>query len=36
MADLPLGLPTPPIYNDDVILGAQGQVAQAVAVLART
>jgi len=36
MADLPLGLPTPPIYNDEVLVGAQGQVAQAVALLART
>lgn len=33
MADLPLGLPTPPIYNDEVLLGTQGQVAQAVAEL---
>jgi Dolichyl-phosphate-mannose-protein mannosyltransferase len=31
MADLPLSLPTPPIYNDEVLLGSQGQVAQAVA-----
>jgi Dolichyl-phosphate-mannose-protein mannosyltransferase len=33
MADLPLSLPTPPIYNDEVLLGAQGQVVQAVAAL---
>jgi hypothetical protein len=33
MADLPLGLPTPPIDSDEVLLGSQGQVAQAVAVL---
>jgi hypothetical protein len=31
MADLPLSLPTPPIYNDEVLLGNQGQVAKAVA-----
>ncbi len=31
MADLPLSLPTPPIYNDEVLLGNQGQVAAAVA-----
>ncbi len=31
MADLPLSLPTPPIYNDEVLLGTQGQVATAVA-----
>ncbi len=30
MADLDLALPTPPIYNDEVLLGNQGQVAQAV------
>jgi hypothetical protein len=29
-ADLDLILPTPPIYNDEVLLGNQGQVAQAV------
>jgi len=33
MADLSLGLPTPPIDNDEVLLGSQGQLAQAVAVL---
>ncbi len=33
MADLKLGLPTPPIYNDEVLLGSQGQVADAVAAL---
>ncbi|MHB8719298.1 MAG: glycosyltransferase family 39 protein [Candidatus Dormibacteria bacterium] len=31
MANLQLGLPTPPIYNDEVLLGTQGQVASAVA-----
>jgi Dolichyl-phosphate-mannose-protein mannosyltransferase len=31
LADLPVALPTPPIYNDEVLLGTQGQVAQAVA-----
>ena len=30
LADLPLGLPTPPIYNDEVLLGTNGQVATAV------
>ncbi|HWF57414.1 MAG TPA: glycosyltransferase family 39 protein [Candidatus Dormibacteraeota bacterium] len=30
MADLDVALPTPPIYNDEVLLGNQGQVAQAV------
>lgn len=33
MADLSLGLPTPPIDNDEVLPGSQGQIAQAVAVL---
>jgi hypothetical protein len=31
MADLPLSLPTAPIYNDEVLLGNHGQVATAVA-----
>ena len=30
LADVPLLLPTPPIYNDEVLLGDQGQVAQRV------
>lgn len=34
MADLPLLLPAPPIYNDEVLFGAQGQVAQVVTSLA--
>jgi Dolichyl-phosphate-mannose-protein mannosyltransferase len=34
MADLPLSLPTPPIYNDEVLLGDQGQVAKVVADIA--
>ena len=33
IADLPLGLPTPPIDNDEVLLGSQDKLAQAVAVL---
>jgi hypothetical protein len=33
MADLSLGLPTPPIDNDKVRLGSQGKLAQAIAVL---
>jgi hypothetical protein len=34
MADLPLLLPAPPIYNDEVLFGTQGQVAQVVSSLA--
>jgi hypothetical protein len=31
LGDLPLSLPTPPIYNDEVLLGHTGQVAETVA-----
>jgi hypothetical protein len=33
LADLPLLLPTPPIYNDMTLLGQNGQVAARVAEL---
>jgi 4-amino-4-deoxy-L-arabinose transferase-like glycosyltransferase len=33
LADLPVSMPTPPIYNDEVLLGNHGQVADYVASL---
>ena len=36
LADLPVLMPTPPIYNDEVLLGQNGPVADAVASLSPT
>jgi 4-amino-4-deoxy-L-arabinose transferase-like glycosyltransferase len=36
LADLPILMPTPPIYNDEVLLGNNGPVATAVAALSPT
>jgi len=36
LADLPVLMPTPPIYNDEVLLGQNGPVATAVAKLSPT
>ena len=33
LADLPVLMPTPPIYNDEVLLGNNGPVATAVAAI---
>jgi hypothetical protein len=36
LADLPVLMPTPPIYNDEVLLGNNGPVATAVAAISPT
>ncbi len=36
LADLPVLMPTPPIYNDEVLLGNNGPVADAVAIMKPT